>query len=222
MKMEFLLPALLSLVFVLAIYVGRLYRKQKAAKQAKPIIVAEQKTEVVLPPAEIVAPDQKEADDELNVSPQAEIPPVLPGEQTTPAFVQFICSCLAHSGFYRENDDFLPLSERSFILVSATDNRKIAITCVWKVACIKGRLEWAKSQQLIAFRKYQQHTGRPVFIVAGVGGSADRPEMVSVIQLDMVRSNVLSLTQLQTHVIEKENIFERQLINFTSQSEIVY
>lgn len=211
---------LFALVFVsLAVFVGRLFRKQKTGTQTKPII--EQKTEVVLPPAEIVAPEQKEADHESNISLQAEIPPVLPGEQTTPAFVQFICSCLAHSGFCRENDDFLPLSERSFILVSATDNRKIAITCVWKVACIKGRLEWAKSQQLIAFRKYQQHTGIPVFIVAGVGESADRPEMVSVIQLDMIRSNVLSLTQLQTHVVEKENIFERQMINFTSHREIV-
>lgn len=45
--------------------------------------------------------------------------------------------------------------------------------------------------------------------------------MVSVIQLDMVRSNVLSLTQLQTHVVEKENIFERQMINFTLHREIV-
>lgn len=219
MKIEILLPALVFLS--LAIYVWRLYRKQKAGTKTKPIIAEEQKTEVVSPPAEIVAPDQKEADDELNISPQAEIPSVLPGEQTIPAFLQFICSYLAHQGFYRENDDSLPGSERSFIIVNATDKRKIAVTCVWKLACIKGRLEWAKSQQLIAFRKYQQHTGIPVFIVAGVGGSADRPEMVSVIQLDKVRSNVLSLTQLQTHVVEKENILERQLINFISQSEIV-
>lgn len=222
MKIEISLLVLLflSIVFVLTIYISKVYRKKKTTKQTGSVV---EETVVEVSPQldEIVVPDKKKNYDEENNSQVPDVPIVLPYEDTTQAFEQFICSYLEESDFYRENDAaLLPDSEELSLFVKASDKRKIAVKCLWKPSCIKGRLEWGKSYQLVALRNYQNQTGIPVFIIAGIAGTPEKPETISVIPLNKVRSNALSQAQLQTYAVGEDNIIERELINLAPKSEI--
>lgn len=98
-----------------------------------------------------------------------------------------------HEGVYATSS-MLPDLEYRFR--SKFHQCKFAIECKWRAEFIKGRVEWAKSHQLVTYRQYESEGQVPVFVLLGVGGTPSEPENVYIVPLSEIRSNVLSQYQL--------------------------
>lgn len=92
-------------------------------------------------------------------------------------------------------------SDTPAVYVSGSGESKIqlAIVCKWRAGFTAGRVEWARSFEMVTYRNYETGTCVPVFIVIGVGGHPQRPELISFIPLQAVRSNVLTKAQLENY-----------------------
>ncbi|NTS40791.1 hypothetical protein HRG84_07710 [Flavisolibacter sp. BT320] len=86
-------------------------------------------------------------------------------------------------------------------------NFRIASECKWWAAFSKGRIEWAKSYQLITYRQYESERGIPVFVIIGIGGEPDSPGAVYVVPLREIRSHVLSEYELKKYYRHKTGNF---------------
>ena len=169
-----------------------LYRKQKAGKKASC------ETE------ETVVPSFTEKDDviesEAATPPTPAKQPVIkkqtiadPHDQSL--FEDFIAARMEATDFYRVNNDMPALYASG-----AGENKiQLAIVCRWKEAFTAGRVEWARSFEMVKYRSYERETSVPLFIVIGVGGDPQSPELISFIPLQAVRSNVLTKAQLENY-----------------------
>jgi hypothetical protein len=80
------------------------------------------------------------------------------------------------------------------------DSQAVSIGAVgvWRPGFIKGRLEWARSFQMIRYRQFEKTENLPFFSFIGIGGSPEMPESIYIVPLRQIRSNVLSEVQLKT------------------------
>lgn len=112
-------------------------------------------------------------------------------------FKQFVNNRLEEAGFFKSME---PAQVEGRLVNYSThaggQSTKFAVICIWKPGFIKGRLEWAKSYQLVSYRRYENERDMPVYVAVGVGGSPSGPLALSFVPLKQVRSNVLSETQL--------------------------
>ena len=109
-----------------------------------------------------------------------------------------------HDGVYATSSR-LPDLEYQF--KTSYYNFRIAAECKWRAAFSKGRIEWAKSYQLITYRQYESERGIPVFVIIGIGGEPDGPGEVYVVPLREIRSHVLSEYELKKYYRHKTGNF---------------
>ncbi|RYG50291.1 MAG: hypothetical protein EOO01_11045 [Chitinophagaceae bacterium] len=109
-----------------------------------------------------------------------------------------------HEGVYATSSR-LPDLEYQF--KTSYYNFRIAAECKWRAAFSKGRIEWAKSYQLITYRQYESERGIPVFVIIGIGGEPDGPGEVYVVPLREIRSHVLSEYELKKYYRHKTGNF---------------
>lgn len=79
-------------------------------------------------------------------------------------------------------------------------NYTFAIECKWRSHFNDGKIEWAKSEQIIRYKKFQAETGITVFVAIGVGGEPGKPEKLFVTPLDSISHN--------------REVYESQLVSF--------
>lgn len=182
-----------AVVFILLVISGLfLYRKQKAGKKAGG------ETKETVAPSFVEKEDVIESEAATPPSPAKQ--PVIkkqavddPHNQSL--FEDFIAARMEATDFYRVNSDMPALYASG-----AGENKiQLAIVCRWKEAFTAGRVEWARSFEMVKYRSYERETAVPLFIVIGVGGDPQSPELISFIPLHAVRSNVLTKAQLENY-----------------------
>jgi hypothetical protein len=75
-----------------------------------------------------------------------------------------------------------------------------SVECKWRRSLPLGKLV-LKNYQLENYRQYEKKTGKPVFIIVGLGGAPGNPESVYIIPLNEIHST--ELTQLQLKKYER-------------------
>jgi hypothetical protein len=96
------------------------------------------------------------------------------------------------------------------ILIFQTEEKEhheassIAVVGVWKPGFIKGRIEWARSFQMIVYRQHEKTENIPVLVLIGIGGTPEVPESVYIVPLKHIRSNVLSEIQLKSFLLPSD------------------
>lgn len=182
-----------AVVFVLLVICGLvLYRKQKTGKKA----IGENEETVVPSFAEKDDVLESEAATTPSLAKQAVIKKQTvndPHDQSL--FEDFIAARMGAADFYRVNNDMPALYDSG-----AGENKiQLAIVCRWKEAFTAGRVEWARSFEMVKYRSYETETAVPLFIVIGVGGDPQSTGLISFIPLQAVRSNVLTKVQLENY-----------------------
>ena len=120
-------------------------------------------------------------------------------------FEQFIVARLKGCGF-----EFVSKSTSDEVLIFQPEEGEnlhassIAAVGVWKPSFIKGRIEWARSFQMIGYRQYEKTENRPLFVLIGIGGSPELPEFFYIVPLKQIRSNVLSEMQLRSCLLPSD------------------
>ncbi|MBO9684292.1 MAG: hypothetical protein J7502_16775 [Flavisolibacter sp.] len=184
------------------------YRYQKNKKQNDTVIVEERHvggeveaaSEIMVETTDSVGPLVA-----VETSKAADVRMVRPEEEVQALFHAFVHGWLERSGFYT-TDAGAPGSEGTVhYFVQGSDGIvSMAVVSRWKEGLIKGRVEWARSYELVRYRQFEKNEGIPVYIAVGVGGHPEEPAMLAFIPLKKVRSNVLSQIQVEAHAIPFE------------------
>jgi hypothetical protein len=75
-----------------------------------------------------------------------------------------------------------------------------AVECKWKSYFYKGKIDWARPDQIQRYLEFERKRAMPVFIAIGIGGSGDNPERLFVTPL--------------CNLSESSEIYEHQLIPY--------
>ncbi len=73
------------------------------------------------------------------------------------------------------------------------------IECKYRASTFMGRLSWAKEYQLKKYARYREKTGRPLFIVIGLGGTPERPDYMYCVPGWRAASKALKLDELKRY-----------------------
>jgi hypothetical protein len=113
-------------------------------------------------------------------------------------FHEFIVDWLKVRGFHFTSK-FFGDEVLIFQQEDSADSQTVSIGAVgvWRPGFIKGRLEWARSFQMIRYRQYEKAENLPLFAFIGMGGSPEVPEYIYIVPLRQIRSNVISEMQLK-------------------------
>jgi len=75
-----------------------------------------------------------------------------------------------------------------------------AVECKWKSYFYKGKIEWARQDQIDKYLDFERKNAMPVFIAIGIGGSPNNPEKLYVTPLCNISGNTeVSKYQLITY-----------------------
>jgi hypothetical protein len=126
-------------------------------------------------------------------------------------FHEFIVGWLKVRGFH-----FRPKFFGDEVLIfqqeDSADSQTVSIGAVgvWRPGFIKGRLEWARSFQMIRYRQYEKAQNLPLFAFIGMGGGPEVPEYIYIVPLRQIRSNVISEMQLKPYLfpVDGDVVFE--------------
>jgi len=75
-----------------------------------------------------------------------------------------------------------------------------AVECKWKSYFDKGKIDWARPDQIQRYLEFERKRAMPVFIAIGIGGSCDKPERLFVTPL--------------CNLSESTEVYEHQLIPY--------
>ncbi len=75
-------------------------------------------------------------------------------------------------GATKEEVDFCPDLEVRHI----PSGDAFGVECKYRASHFLGRLPWAKEYQLKKYSRYREVTGKPLFVVIGLGGTPERPD----------------------------------------------
>jgi hypothetical protein len=143
------------------------------------------------------------AEPEQNGSEQQEVRLPFSEAESNSLFQKFVVEWMNESGLEWKQislgDDSLIFFERNIPEFNQT--LSMAAVCVWKPGLIKGRVEWARSYQMINYRQYETSNGIPLYMIAGIGGKPDQPHSVHIVPLKKIRSNALSESQLNSYAL---------------------
>lgn len=106
-----------------------------------------------------------------------------------------------HEGHYAENS---MLPDMVWMLKSRNSQARFAVECKYRSYFINDAVEIARDYQLDNYRKFSQSAQIPVFIVLGIGGSADDPRELFVIPLERVEQSLCKKADLLS--FRKRNI----------------
>jgi hypothetical protein len=83
------------------------------------------------------------------------------------------------------------LPDLEFYFQTDYDSFHFAVECKWRANFQFGSVCWAKDSQLLRYKEYQDETKIPVFIVLGVGGESNKPNVVYCFRPDEVDNSTL-------------------------------
>jgi len=83
------------------------------------------------------------------------------------------------------------------------EKKSLAVECKWRKKLFKNGVEFAKTDQLERYKKFESEKGIPVFIAIGISGKGAKPENLYIIPLKNITSSFLSIKDLEK--------FEKQL-----------
>jgi hypothetical protein len=75
-----------------------------------------------------------------------------------------------------------------------------AVECKWKSYFYRGRIDWARPDQIQRYLEFERKRAMPVFIAIGIGGSGNNPERLFVTPL--------------CNLSESTKVYEHQLIPY--------
>lgn len=99
-----------------------------------------------------------------------------------------------HNGMYAKASK---LPDLEFSITTKQVHIRFAIECKYRSNFYYGKVEIARQDQLIQYKEFEELSGKPVFIVLGVGGKPHNPEHVFVIPLRQLYHHELHLSQLE-------------------------
>lgn len=110
------------------------------------------------------------------------------------------------NGIYPTANHF-PDLEVEFNLRKKNIRDRFAIECKYRSNYYKDGIELAKDFQLSQYKKYASDIGIPVFMVLGLGATADAPAEIFVISLSDVKSTRLNKDFLMKYKRESDRMF---------------
>lgn len=87
------------------------------------------------------------------------------------------------------------------------ESRTFAVECKWRKSLYNGGIEFANTDQLARYKKFEKQQNIPVYIAVGTGGEASNPKYLSVIPLSEIETPFLSLDVLKKHNRNTEQNF---------------
>lgn len=82
------------------------------------------------------------------------------------------------------------------------------VACRWRKGFFDNKILWAKPHQWDIYNEFEHRTGKPVFVVIGVGDDPGNPENIFILPLKKICSTELSLFQLkQYQKVSNRNFF---------------
>ena len=100
---------------------------------------------------------------------------------------------------YFSIDYWNPDLEMDLIFAGARKYR-FAVECKWRQHFRNGKIEWARNDQICAYRMFQDQARIPVFVAIGIGGMPGDPEK-------------LFLTPLN-NIYDRNDLYEKDMIPF--------
>lgn len=105
-------------------------------------------------------------------------------------------------GIYAVSNHF-PDLEVVFDFKAKSIKQSFAIECKWRKNYYNNGIEWAKDYQVKNYQDYATKLNIPVFVVIGLGGTADKPQEVFIVPLAKMNSSTITKTELT--IYKKEN-----------------
>ena len=90
------------------------------------------------------------------------------------------------------------LPDLEFYFESNNEILQFAVECKWREYMLDDCIEF-KNQQLEVYRRYQDLTGSPVFVIIGIGNTPSSPNAVYIIPLSEIKENRLHEFQIQIY-----------------------
>jgi hypothetical protein len=87
------------------------------------------------------------------------------------------------------------------------ESRTFAVECKWRKSLYNGGIEFANTDQLARYKKFEKQQNIPVYIAVGTGGEASNPKYLSVIPVAEIETPFLSLDVLKKHNRNTEQNF---------------
>lgn len=109
-------------------------------------------------------------------------------------------------GIYAVSNHF-PDLEVEFMMRRKNITDRFAIECKYRSNYYKDGIILAKDFQLSNYKKYAAEIQIPVFIVLGLGGTADAPAEIFIVPLAEVKSTMLSKDFLVKYKRDKDRMF---------------
>lgn len=91
---------------------------------------------------------------------------------------KFTDSCLSF-------DHWNPDLEMELVFTGARKYR-FAVECKWRKEFRDGKIDWARNDQICAYRMFQDQVRIPVFVAIGIGGEPDSPEKLFLTPLNNI------------------------------------
>ncbi len=92
-------------------------------------------------------------------------------------------------------NDIYPITSHfpdlEFYYKSETQEMHFAVECKWRQNFYRGSLDWLKERQLSIYKEFSSELEIPVFLVIGVGGQSNSPNVMYIIPVNEIDSTVL-------------------------------
>jgi len=83
------------------------------------------------------------------------------------------------------------LGNPDFELVFVEKNQHpFAVECKWRKSFYRGKIDWAKPNQIQRYIDFERKRAMPVFIAIGIGGDPDKPEKLFVTPLCNISNKI--------------------------------
>jgi hypothetical protein len=87
------------------------------------------------------------------------------------------------------------------------EKSSFAVECKWRTKLFNNGVEFARTDQLERYKKFESDKGIPVFIVIGIGGKGAKPEKLYIIPLKNITSAFLSISDLEKYEKQMDESF---------------
>jgi hypothetical protein len=99
------------------------------------------------------------------------------------------------------------LPDLEYQFKSSRHSVTFAVECKWRNTFYDYSIIWAKSYQMENYKKYEQDKSIPVFVIIGIGGVPQNPEVLYVVPLKDISNTMLFEYQLRPYLRYKKGNF---------------
>ena len=72
------------------------------------------------------------------------------------------------------------------LVFSGKKRYRFAVECKWRKEFTDGKIFWARDEQIVSYRIFQDQWRIPVFVAIGIGGAPDNPERLFLTPLNNI------------------------------------